>query len=509
MSRKVLAPTQQQILQMAERFGMSLTAEDARMYADFLKPIAKDYDRLDVLNEPKPVAQYARDGGWAPTEEENPHRAWYWKTNIKGADSGLLAGHKIAIKDNICVAGVPMMNGTRVLEGYVPDIDATVVSRVLDAGGIIAGKAACEALCTSSQSYTCDTGPILNPRNTAYSAGGSSGGNAALVASGEVTMSIGGDQGGSVRTPAAWCGIYGLKPSWGLVPATGAMPIVYSMDHLGPMCDSPESVAKLLTVIAGQDEYDPRTVRSKPQDYLAALNRGVKGLRIGVLKEGFGHSNSDPESDKVVQEAVEHYRSLGAEVSEVSVPMHLDGCAIHTGIVMEGAAQLIFHGSGQGDNWNGLYATSLVETFGSRWRSRPDQLPYTTTAMLFLGEHMRSKYHGRYHAKAQNLAMALRDAYDQIFNEFDMLVMPTNPHTADKLPAADAPLSELIDASNMLQNTMPFDVTGHPAFSIPCGTVNGMPVGMMLVGKTMDDATLIAAAEAFAKTFDWKVGKAQ
>jgi len=504
MSRKVLAPSQQQIEEMAQRFGMSITADDAAMYAEFLKPIARDYDRIDQLNEPKPRTEYPRDSGCAPTEQENPYKAWYWKTDIKGADSGLLAGHRIAIKDNICVAGVPMMNGTRVLEGFIPDIDATVVSRVLAAGGTIAGKAACEALCTSSQSYTCETGPILNPRNTQHSAGGSSGGNAALVAAGEVTMSIGGDQGGSVRTPAAWCGIYGLKPSWGLVPATGSMPIVYSMDHLGPMCDSPENVAKLLTVIAGEDPYDPRTVRSRPQDYMAALGKGVKGMKIGILKEGFGHANSDAEMEAVVRNAIDHYRALGAVVEEVSVPMHLDGCAIHTGIVMEGAAQLIFHGSGQGDNWNGLYATSLVESFGSRWRSRPDQLPYTTTSMLFLGEHMRTKYHGRYHAKAQNLAMALRAAYDEVFADYDMIVMPTNPHTADKLPAEDAPLAELIDASNMLQNTMPFDVTGHPAFSIPCGTLNGLPVGLMLVGKTMDDATLIAAAEAFASTYDWE-----
>jgi len=508
MSRKVLSPSAQQVLSMSEQFGMNMNDDEARMYAEFLAPIARDYDRIDDLVAPLPETKFPRTPGYAPSPEENPHRAWYWKTDIRGADSGLLAGQRVAIKDNICVAGVPMMNGTRVLEGFVPDFDATVVTRVLEAGGTIAGKAACEALCTSSQSYTCDTGPILNPRNIEYSAGGSSGGNAALVASGEVTMSIGGDQGGSVRTPAAWCGIYGLKPTWGLVPATGSMPIVYSMDHLGPMCDSPESVAKLLTVIAGRDEYDPRTAISQPQDYLGRLNDGVAGLRIGVLREGFGHANSDPESDLVVRQAIEHYRRLGAEVTEVSLPMHLVGCAIHTGIVMEGAAQLIFHGSGQGDNWNGLYATSLVEAFGSRWRSRADQLPYTTKAMLFMGQHMRTKYHGRYHAKAQNLRLALKAGYDKLFEQVDMLVMPTIPHTADKLPPAYSPISDLIDASNMLQNTMPFDVSGHPAFSIPCGQLGGLPVGLMLVGRTMDDATLIAAAQAFAKTYDWQRGQA-
>lgn len=504
MSQKVIPPSKEQLLSMASSFGMNMSPEEAEMYAEFIAPLSEQYDRIDELVEPLPEVKYPRTPGRAPTEKENPYKAWYWKSEIKGADEGLLAGIKVAIKDNICVAGIPMMNGTKLLEGYVPNMDATVVSRVLDAGGIIAGKAACEALCTSSQSYTCETGPILNPVNTDYSAGGSSGGNAALVASGEVSMSIGGDQGGSVRTPAAWCGIYGLKPTWGLVPATGAMPIAYSMDHLGPMCDSPENVAKLLTVIAGPDRFDPRTTVSKPQNYLEALNQGVKGLKIGILREGFGHTNSDPESDAIVKNAIQHFESLGAEVKEVSVPLHLDGCSIHTGLVMEGAAQVIFQGNGQGDNWNGLYARSLVETFGSRWRSRPDQIPYTTKAMLFMGTHMRDKYHGKYHAKAQNLRLALIDAYNEALKEVDIIVMPTIPHTADKLPNKESEIKEIIDASNMLQNTMPFDVSGHPAFSIPCGSLKGLPVGMMLVGNLMDDATLITAAENFAQTYNWK-----
>lgn len=508
MSKKVRPPSTAEIQSMAEQFGMHLTPSEAAMYSEFIAPIVKDYDRIDELNDPIPLVKYPRTPGYEPTKEENPLNAWYWKTHIEGADEGLLKGVEVAIKDNICVAGVPMMNGTRVLEGFIPNVDATVVTRILDAGGIIAGKAACEALCTSSQSYTCETGPILNPVNNAYSAGGSSGGNAALVGSGVVTMSVGGDQGGSVRTPAAWCGIYGLKPTWGLVPTTGAMPITYSMDHLGPMCDTPENVAKLLTVIAGPDENDPRTVSSKPQDYLAALNKDVKGLTIGILKEGFGHHNSDPEVDATVKQAAEHFAALGAKVIEVSEPMHLDGCAIHTGIVMEGAAQLIFHGSGQGDNWNGLYTTSLVQAFSSRWRARPDELPYTTTSMLFLGDYMHKKYQGRYHAKAQNLRMKLKQKYDELLEKVDLLIMPTNPHTADKLPAPGTPESELIDASNMLQNTMPFDVSGHPAFSIPCGVVKDMPVGMMLVGRMMDDATLITAAQQFYKTYDWKQGTA-
>src|SRR5262249_29734589 len=178
----------------------------------------QSYARLDEMVEPTLPVKYPRTPGYRPSEAENPLNAWYWKTDIKGASGGLLAGERVAIKDNICVAGVPMMNGSRVLEGYVPEIDATVVTRILDAGGVIAGKAACEDLCFSAGSHTCVTGPIRNPYSPDHSAGGSSGGSAALVASGEVAMTLGGDQGGSIRPPSCWCGVYGLKPTRGLGP---------------------------------------------------------------------------------------------------------------------------------------------------------------------------------------------------------------------------------------------------------------------------------------------------
>ena len=227
----------------------------------------------------------------------------------------MLAGQRVAVKDNICVAGVPLMNGSRVLEGYVPEIDATVVTRVLDAGGTIAGKAACEDLCFSAGSHTCATGPIRNPHNPAHSAGGSSGGSAALVAAGEVEMALGGDQGGSIRTPSCWCGVYGLKPTWGLVPLTGAMPIAYAVDHCGPIGASTADVARLLTAIAGPDPHDPRTALARTGDYMAALEEGVKGLTIGVLKEGFGHPASDKATDRKVRAAINRFKALGATVT--------------------------------------------------------------------------------------------------------------------------------------------------------------------------------------------------
>src|SRR6476659_11202460 len=275
-------PTVVQVLEIAKSFGMTLTEEDAASCRGLMVGSIASYARLDELVEPKLPVKYPRDPGYRPPAEENPYNAWYWKTNITGAKGGVLAGERVAVKDNICVAGVPMMNGSRVLEGYVPDVDATVVTRVLDAGGTIAGKAACEDLCFSGASHTCAGGVIRNPHNPAHSAGGSSGGSAALVASGEVSMALGGDQGGSIRTPSSWCGVYGLKPTWGLVPTTGSMPISYSVDHCGPMCASVEDVARLLTVIAGHDGWDTRTIAAKTGDYMGALGNAPKGLRVGI-----------------------------------------------------------------------------------------------------------------------------------------------------------------------------------------------------------------------------------
>ena len=204
-----------------------------------MAPVLASYARLDQLAEPSLPVNYPRGAGYRPDPEDNPLNAWYWRCEIKGASGGLLAGKTVAIKDNVCVAGLPLMNGTSVLEGYVPNIDATIVTRILDAGGTIMGKAVCESLCFSGGSHTSDTGPVLNPHNHARTAGGSSSGSAALVAAGEVDMSIGGDQGGSIRIPASWCGIYGLKPTHGLVPYTGVFPIELTLDHTGPLAARP------------------------------------------------------------------------------------------------------------------------------------------------------------------------------------------------------------------------------------------------------------------------------
>ena len=500
----VKPPTAEELEHIALQFGLDLTPEDVASFQGLMAGPLASYQRLQEMVEPRLPVKYPRTPGYRPERSEDPLNAWTRKTSIKGAAGGPLAGKRVAIKDNICVAGVPMMNGTSVLEGYVPDVDATLVTRILDAGGEIAGKADCESLCFSGGSHTTDNGPVLNPYDHSRTTGGSSAGSAALVAAGEVDMAIGGDQGGSIRIPAAWCGIYGLKPTHGLVPYTGAFPIETTLDHLGPMARSTADIALLLEVIAGEDGFDPRQYRVDPQAYTKALTGEVKGLRIGIVPEGFGLPNAEPDVDALVMQAAARFEALGAVVSTVSVPMHLDGVHIWNGISIEGATELMLKGNGFGTNWKGYYNVGLMDAFARGWRSRANDLSETAKLVLLTGEYMHRHYHGRFYAKAQNLALKLKAAYDAAFAQVDLLVMPTVPMKATPIPAPDASREEYIArALEMVVNTSGFDVTGHPALSVPCGMSAGLPVGMMLIAKSFDECTLLRAAHALEHSYDW------
>ena len=279
----VQVPTEQQLREVAAEVGLALTDADVKSFIDLMRPSVAAYNVVDAMPDNLPRVKYPRTPGYRPPAGENKHNAWYVKTRVEGASRGKLKGRTVVLKDNIMLAGVPMMNGAATLEGYVPDIDATVVQRVLDAGGTIVGKAHCENFCLSGGSHTNATGPVHNPYKLGYSAGGSSSGSAVLVALGEVDMALGGDQGGSIRMPSSFCGIYGMKPTHGLVPYTGIMPIEIYVDHTGPMTATVEDNALLLEVLAGDDGYDPRIKAPKVEEYTKALGQGVKGMKIGIV----------------------------------------------------------------------------------------------------------------------------------------------------------------------------------------------------------------------------------
>lgn len=500
----VKMPTLEQLREMAAELGMNFSDADLAMHHAALESGIAAYNLIDQMPDELPDVKYPRTPGRRPLPEENPYNAWYVKVEIKGAPSGKLAGKKIALKDNICLAGVPMMNGASTLEGYVPEIDATVVTRILDAGGTIVGKTVCEYYCFSGGSHTSAPAPVHNPRRHGYSAGGSSSGSAAVVAAGEVPMALGGDQGGSIRMPSSYCGIYGMKPTHGLVPYTGIMPIELTLDHTGPMTATVEDNALLLEVLAGPDGLDPRQYGAAAQDYRAKLGKGVQGLRIGVVEEGFGHPQSQPKVDQLVRNAAERFKALGATVESVSIPLHRAGPAIWLPIAAEGATVQMMQGNGFGFNWQGLYLTSLMDKHAA-WRERADELSDTLKNTMLLGHYGVTRYRGHYYAKAQNLVRRLRAAYDAALARFDLLLMPTLPMVATKLPDANAPVSEILARGfEMLPNTSPFDATHHPAMSIPCGLADGLPVGAMLIGKFFDEATIYQAAAAFERGVNWQ-----
>ena len=493
-----------QLKAIAEDLGIHLTDERAAEFLALMQGNFDAYDVIEAMPDYKPPVKYPRTPGFRPEGEENKYNAWYVKTTVKGASSGKLAGKTVVLKDNVCLAGVPMMNGASTLEGYTPDIDATIVTRILDAGGTIVGKAHCEYFCLSGGSHTGALGPVHNPRKMGYSAGGSSSGSGALVAAGEVDMAIGGDQGGSIRMPSSYCGIYGMKATHGLVPYTGVMPIESTIDHVGPMTATVADNALLLEILAGADGLDPRQYAPKVAEYTKALSKGVKGMRIGIVREGFGHPNSEKDVDESVKAGAARFANLGALVEEISLPMHSVGPAIWTPVALEGLQAQMMRGNGMGFNWKGLYATSLLDAH-SAWRSRADELSDSLKISMFVGEYFIKHYRGHYYAKAQNLARKLKAAYDAALGAYDLLLMPTLPVKATPLPPADAPLALYLQrAFEMLANTAPFDVTGHPAMTIPCGASDGLPIGLMLIGKSFDEATIYSAAHAFEQSGNWK-----
>ena len=251
-------PTLSDVESIASALDFELTAEEIASYQAVVEGLVEGFAAIDEVATDPLESRYPRGPGDRPAPEDDPLNAWFVRSRVEGAGEGKLAGKSIALKDNVMLAGVPMMNGAATIEGYVPPIDATVVTRILDAGGTILGKSVCEAYCFSGGSHTSATGPVHNPYKRGHSAGGSTSGGAALVAAGEVDMAIGCDQGGSIRMPSSFCGICGMKPTHGLVPYTGILSMEPTIDHAGPMTTSVGDNALFLEVLAGPDGIDPR-----------------------------------------------------------------------------------------------------------------------------------------------------------------------------------------------------------------------------------------------------------
>lgn len=482
----------------------------------------------------------------------NDMNAWSHQTDLvtEAPSSNLLKGRKIVVKDNMSLGGVPYTCGTfaelnsRSSDGGtkhpLSPIDAIVVKRLLDHGVCLAGTATCENYSLTPMSYTSVNGPVHNPWLRNYNAGGSSSGAACLLglrlarrqgvpglggAGDDIDMALGGDQAGSIRVPAAYCGVYGFKPTHGLVPYTGIAGLHPMIDHVGPMALRLDDIALLLQAIAGYDGMDGRMTPETPlrhnvqpyfeqlQDFTSLLLRGkkTKPLRVGIISESMTSPYTSPEVASVVRNAaLKHFSAAGAVVSDVSVPMHLLGPSIWTASCRNNLGLL-----GAGSRVPDILTHSLPQ-WSPRWP--PDQqmfdlLTHHNPAVMHIifGETLLSqRFSPEVQAKAHHHVFQLRKAYDDIFNDYDILVTPTAPTVApphpDMRPAAEGG-STVLDKAKIalgaMNNTCQFNATGHPALSVPCGWATAgdgksmLPVGMQLIGKRWDDLSVLIAARVF------------
>ena len=518
-------PDEGEIVEYGDALGLHLSTTEARLMQSRMAEVLASLESfwaMQVEEQRLPSSYHTRDPGYRPSPQEDPLNLFIRKCHIQGASQGPLQGKTIGLKDHISVAGMPLTFGSHFMEGYIPDFDATLVTRVLDAGGTIVGKLVTDGFSTTGPGVGApgDFGRPCNPHNPTHLTGGSSSGSAAAVAACAVDIAFGGDQGGSIRQPAAWCGVLGLKATLGLIPHTGIFGYEPTIDYVGPLTRTVEDMATVLRCVAGADGYDPRQAHLPAQlpDYTEALEKDVAGLRIGILEEGFGLEESEPEVETAVLDAVATLESAGARVEKVSAPLHQKANLAQLPLVLEGLKRMFDTNLG-GAFSRTYYPSSLMAAFGRFKQSSAHQLPVTTKMNLILGSYLERFYNGVFYAKAYNVRPTFIKQYEELFAGVDFLAMPTTPITA---PAYHEP-ADIEDATRralwgiraltgsiaggpiagMGMNTQPFNFTGYPAISIPCGKVEGLPVGLQLVAPYFREDLLLRAAYAYQCSVDW------
>jgi amidase len=295
-----------------------------------------------------------------------------------------------------------------------------------------------------------------------------------------------------------------MKPTYGLVPFTGAMALQAQLDHIGPMTASVTDNAVMLQVMAGRDGFDARQGNPQVKSYTQALGAPITGIRIGLLTEGFGAVGAEPDVEEAVREASHALAALGAEVGEVSVPWHNQIQLVAAPFTFEGTLQQILLTNGLGIGAAGYHDEALV-THLTDWRDRGNELTDSLKLIAVSANLLRKRFGGRHLAKAYNLVPRVRAAYDMALEQYDLLMMPTTPMKAQPIPSPDAPLAERIQRSlEPTPNVQQFNISGHPAMSVPCAMRDGLPVGMMLVGRWYDEPTMYRVAHAFEQAIDWR-----
>ena len=415
-----------------------------------------------------------------------------------GESLGSLAGIPLAIKDNLCTQGVRTTCASRMLERFVPPYESTVTERLWTSGGVLMGKTNLDEFAMGGSTETSAFGPTLNPWNTSHVPGGSSGGSAAAVASGSCLASLGSDTGGSIRQPASFCGVVGLKPTYGRVSRWGLVAFASSLDQVGPFATCVADAAELLQVIAGPDPRDSTCLKADVPDYTAALDQPIKGLKVGMIRECFEAEGLDAEVKASVQASAAQLEALGAELVEVSCPRFNDGIATYYVIAPSEASANLARYDGvkygfRADNADSLAAmtsSSRAEGFGAEVQRR-----------ILIGTYALSAgYVDAYYKKAQQVRTLIRRDFDAAFQQVDLLLTPTAPSTAFRTGAhADDPLSMYL--ADLL--TIPVNLAGLPAISVPCGfSQSGLPIGVQLIGNVLEEARLLQVAHQYEQAAD-------
>ena len=497
-----LVPTPDQIRRMAARLGRELDDAQVAMLAAVAPDIAASYARLWQLDPPiAPVRP--REVGGPPAAAANPWHAWAWRCRVPGAEAGPLRGMTVAVKDVIDVAGVPTFMGSLLVDGVVPVNDAECVRRLLDAGAEVVGTTTTEDMCIGGASCTSIPFPVINPVVPDRSAGGSSSGSAVVLTTGEVQLALGVDQGGSIRIPAALCGVVGHKPTHGLVPFTGIPSLVASLDHVGPMARTVVDVARALDVLAGPDGQDRRQRDFGPIEAEAACALPVAGLRIGLLEEGFAattagdadHPGSREASD-VVRRAAQALASVGATVTSVSVPWHADARHLYTPVLLEASAAMLWRMHGRNLTVLGEDTAAPVRQISDALRTSPELASDPLTLVGVFGEWYLDAFRGRSFSRASSLTRLLVADYDRALSEVDVLICPTTAPAGIGDVVSGDPDRVLAESLAYFHSTCATNLTGHPSVSVPAGTLDGIPVGLMVTARHGQDAMALRVAAA-------------
>ncbi|WP_172196951.1 Asp-tRNA(Asn)/Glu-tRNA(Gln) amidotransferase subunit GatA [Saccharibacillus qingshengii] len=413
-----------------------------------------------------------------------------------GEERGLLFGLPAGIKDNIVTEGLRTTCASQFLRNFDPVYDATVVRKLRAADSVTIGKLNMDEFAMGGSNENSSFYPVRNPWNTDRVPGGSSGGSAAAVAAGEVYFTLGSDTGGSIRQPASYCGVVGLKPTYGLVSRFGLVAFASSLDQIGPVTRTVEDSAYVLQAIAGHDDRDSTSANVDVPDYISALTGDIKGLRIAVPKEYMGEG-VDPKVKESVMAAIRQLESLGATWEEVSLPHTEYALAAYYLLSSSEASSNLarFDGVRYGvraenpENLLDLYLKSRSEGFGDEVKRR-----------IMLGTYaLSSGYYDAYYLKAQKVRTLIKQDFDQVFEKFDVIVGPTAPTTAFAIGSqTDDPLTMYLN--DIL--TIPVSLAGVPAISIPCGFEDDMPVGLQIIGKPFDEQTVLRVSHAFEQHTD-------